>query len=95
MDKKSNVQQTALFSTNQIKPLAECIYYLVREDFNHMTNHPKLEKNIYFDHALENIKQIGFRNISISKVEIECLIHAAKRRSRLEELEKAVEGDKE
>ncbi|HAR33379.1 MAG TPA: hypothetical protein DCR95_04620 [Desulfobacter sp.] len=76
-----------------VKPLAECLYYMVREDFNARYG-SKLEKNIYFDDALKHIREKGFENLEITKIEILALINAARRRCRLEELDQAVKGDK-
>ena len=65
----------------------ECLYYLVREDFNNV-----LEKDVYFEEALRHIRERGFQNLELCKVELLALINAAKRRNRLEELDRAVGG---
>lgn|GEM_PF-6897617 len=67
--------------------LQECLYYIVRADCGGIP-----EKDVYFDDALAHIREQGFRNIAMCAVEIRALIHAAKRRGRLEELDRAVEG---
>lgn len=76
-----------------MKPMAECLYYLVREDFNadKCSQVLSLERDEYFNDALENIRALGLENISMCTVEVKSLINAAKRRGRLEELDRAVE----
>ena len=86
------MDQNVLFELPDLKPLEECIYYLVREDYNCAIGGSKIEQDVYLDHILQHIKQIGFKNLELSRLELEAIINAAKRRNRLDELDAAVEG---
>ncbi len=68
-----------------MKPLDECLYYLVRADGGGIP-----EKDIYFNDALAHIRQKGFANLELRPVEIRALVNAAKRRGRLDELDNIV-----
>lgn len=86
------MNQNVLFELPDLKPIDECIYYLVREDYNCSIGAEKLEKDIYFEHMIQHIREIGFKNLELSEIEITAIINAAKRRGRLKELDAAVEG---
>ena len=73
-----------------LKPLDECLYYIVRADCGGIP-----EKDVYFEDALEHIRQIGFENLAFCPVELRALISAARRRGRLEELDRLVEAKRE
>jgi hypothetical protein len=68
-------------------PLDECLYYLVREDFNAARG--GREKDIYFNDALRHISEKGLAGLRV--VEVDALVNAARRRGRLDDLDKAVE----
>lgn len=75
-----------------MRTLQECLYYLVREDFN-VTKTPEYrEKDEYFNDAIEYIRQHGLQpqNHKIIRIELIALINAARRRGRLEELGKVI-----
>lgn len=67
-----------------MKPLNECMYYLVRE----MGGMGAKAKDIYFDNALTGLKGPG-RN-KLRPVEIRALMMAAKSRGRLDELDEVM-----
>jgi len=73
-----------------MKPYKECLYYLVREDANNDVTPGYLENDIWFDDVLEHIRRDGLHDLC--EIELICLVNAARRRSRLEELDAAVEG---
>lgn len=68
-----------------MKPLNECLYYLVRADGGGIP-----EKDVYFNDALAHIRVKGFENLELCAVEIRALVNAARRRGRLQELDEAV-----
>lgn len=67
--------------------LDECLYFLVREDYN-ASKGGKLEKDVYFNDALARIRGTGLAGLRV--VEVESLVRAAERRGRLDELDQAV-----
>lgn len=69
-----------------MKPLDECLYYLVRE----MGNLGAEAKPIYFESALEHVRRDGLAGMT--GLEVRALVYAARRRGRLAELDEAVEG---
>lgn len=81
--------------------LNECLYYLVREDHNFkgkVEGRPDwLEDNNFFNTALEHVKTMLMDRIPLrlANVEILALINAAKRRGRIDELDKIFEPYRE
>lgn len=78
-----------------MKPRDECMYYLVRESFNADMSRRrempvKMEKDVYFNDVLEHVRTGGLTGLA--KVEIDCLIEAARRRNRLPELDAAIKA---
>lgn len=68
-----------------MKHRAECLYYLVRE----MDGLGARAKDVYFEDALEHIRQDGLSDMC--HLEVEGLVMAAEKRGRLEDLDEAVE----
>ncbi len=67
-----------------MKPLNECLYYLVRE----MGGLGARAKDVYFDDALAGLKEPGRPNFR--RVEMRALVYAPRRRNRLSELDKVM-----
>jgi len=67
-----------------MKPLNECIYYLVSE----MGGLGARAKDVYFEDALEGLREHGCP--TLRAVEIHALIDAALRRGRLSELDEVM-----
>jgi hypothetical protein len=59
-----------------MKPLDECMYYIVRADGG--LGPP--EKDVYFEDALEHIRKLG--PDVLRRLELRALVHAAMRRDR-------------
>ena len=67
-----------------MKPLGECLYYLVRE----MGALGVRAIDVYFDDALAGLKEPGRPNLR--RIEIRALVYAARRRNRLSELDEVM-----
>lgn len=52
-------------------------------------------KDVYFEDALEHIRQKGLWRMQLCKVEIDSLVEAAHRRGRIDELDAAVAEGRE
>ena len=69
----------------ELTPKDECLYYLVRE----MGGLGVKAKDIYFEDALEHVRQRGFWGMA--QIEVCAVIRAAMARGRVEELDRIVE----
>ena len=69
----------------ELKPRNECLYYLVRE----MGGLGVKAKDVYFEDALEHVRQRGFEGMA--QIEVGAMVRAAMARGRVEELDRIVE----
>lgn len=69
-----------------MKPLPECLYYLIRE----MDGFGAPAKEVYFEDALEHIRAGGLDGMC--NLEIRAVFAAAKKRGKLGELDEIVKA---
>jgi hypothetical protein len=70
----------------------EAIYHMVKEDLRTSQAPDYREDEKYFEVALVYLRDNGLEGLSLSGIELDALVGAARRRGRLEELDRAVGG---